>query len=222
MCKRSFRAGTIRSMPRFHIRSRSGPLSYPLSATIRFGFCLGRPWPLTGNPDRSQRLFRERDFRRGRRANADAERYPLAVDHNHPLLALAPLGFPHSVAPPLAGAKLPSMKTSSHSSRPLESSSPSMVCQMSCQKLHFCPHVHPTPTGGRRGVFFGKIVPTGPGLQNPENTFQAATVICPRTTAFFALGQARQQWLKLFPHRSGQKLAPGHGFLLLHCPRLCP
>jgi hypothetical protein len=85
--------------------------------------------------------------------------------------------------------------------------------------MFFRPEIHPTPTGGGAGVFFRKVVPAGAGLENPENTFQATTVICPGTTAFLTLGQARQQWLKLFPHRIGQKLAPCHGILLLHCRR---
>ena len=110
------------------------PAVIPLVGNNPLRLLFGTATTRAGNSDRTQRFFRERDFRRGRRYNADAERYPLAVDHNHPLRALAPLGFPHSVAPPLAGAKLPSMKTSSHSSRPLASNSPSMVCQMSCQR----------------------------------------------------------------------------------------
>jgi hypothetical protein len=86
-----------------------------------------------GNTDRAHRLLRERDLRRGRRYNPDAHRYPLAVDHNHPLRTLAPLGLPDSIAPFFAGAKDPSMKTSSHSSRPFSSSSPRITCQMSSQ-----------------------------------------------------------------------------------------
>jgi hypothetical protein len=88
---------------------------------------------LAGNPDRAHRLLGERDLRRGRRYNPDAHRYPLAVDHNHPLRTLAPLGLPDSIAPFFAGAKDPSMKTSSHSSRPFSSSSPRITCQMSSQ-----------------------------------------------------------------------------------------
>ena len=108
----------------------------PLVRNYPLRLLLGTTSALPGNPDALQRLFRERDFRRGRRYNPDAERYPLAVDHNHPLRTLAPLGFPHSSAPPLAGAKLPSMKTSSHSSRPWASNSPRIAHQMSCQRSH--------------------------------------------------------------------------------------
>lgn len=114
------------------VPERSAEISLVRNHPLRLLF--GTATTRAGNSDRTQRFFRERDFRRGRRYNADAERYPLAVDHNHPLRALAPLGFPHSVAPPLAGAKLPSRKTSSHFSRPLASNSLRMVCQMSCQR----------------------------------------------------------------------------------------
>jgi hypothetical protein len=40
------------------------------------------------------------------------QRNTRAVDHHHPLRALAPLGFPDSRAPFFAGAKLPSKKAS--------------------------------------------------------------------------------------------------------------
>ena len=109
------------------------PTVIPLVCNNPLRFLLGTAAALAGNSNRTQCLFRERDFRRGCRDNADAERYPLAVDHNHPLRALAPLGFPHSVAPFFAGAKLPSRKTSSHPSRPLESNSPKNFCQRSFQ-----------------------------------------------------------------------------------------
>jgi len=69
---------------------------------------------LLGNRDLVQRFFDERDFRGGRRAKVVSQRNTFAVDHHHPLRALAPLGFPDCVAPFLAGAKLPSMKHSLH------------------------------------------------------------------------------------------------------------
>jgi hypothetical protein len=52
-----------------------------------------------------------------------SQRNTLAVDHHHPLRALAPLGFADARAPFLAGAKLPSTKLSLQSSRPRASSS---------------------------------------------------------------------------------------------------
>jgi hypothetical protein len=53
----------------------------------------------------------------------DSQRNTLAVDHHHPLRALAAFGFPDSVAPFFAGAKLPSTKLSLQSSWPRRSSS---------------------------------------------------------------------------------------------------
>lgn len=52
-----------------------------------------------------------------------SQRNTLAVDHHHPLGALAALGFADALAPFLAGAKLPSMKLSLQSSWPRRSSS---------------------------------------------------------------------------------------------------
>src|SRR5712664_799378 len=64
--------------------------------------------------DRRKRGFREPDFRRGGRVKVVSQRKTAAVDHHHPLRALAPLGFSDSSAPFLAGAKLPSKKDSHH------------------------------------------------------------------------------------------------------------
>jgi len=66
--------------------------------------------------DRRQRFFREPDFVWGRRVKLLSQRNTLAVDHHHPLRALAPLGFADFRAPFLAGAKLPSRKDSLQSS----------------------------------------------------------------------------------------------------------
>src|SRR5499425_1142211 len=73
-------------------------------------------WPPTaaspGYPDRSKRFFREPRFVRGCREKLLSQRKTLAVDHHHPLRALAPLGFSDFRAPFLAGAKLPSRNDS--------------------------------------------------------------------------------------------------------------
>src|SRR6266571_3517748 len=66
--------------------------------------------------DRRERRFREPRFVRGCRTKVLSQRKTLAVDHHHPLRALAPLGFSDSSAPFLAGAKLPSKKDSLHCS----------------------------------------------------------------------------------------------------------
>jgi len=52
-----------------------------------------------------------------------SQRNTLAVDHHHPLRALAALGFADAGTPFLAGAKLPSKKLSLQSNRPRWSSS---------------------------------------------------------------------------------------------------
>src|SRR6185437_12579500 len=63
--------------------------------------------------------FLDQLYFRGRRAvQVVSQRNTLAVDHHHPLRALAAFGFADPVAPFLAGAKLPSMKLSLQSSRP--------------------------------------------------------------------------------------------------------
>src|SRR5208283_1209347 len=73
-------------------------------------------WPSTalspGHADRRERFFREPRFVRGRRVKLLSQRNTLAVDHHHPLRALAPLGFSDFRAPFFAGAKLPSRKDS--------------------------------------------------------------------------------------------------------------
>src|SRR5579863_6640314 len=76
------------------------------------------PWTTGAMPtpyaNRRQCRLDELDFRRGRRVKVVSQRNTLAVDHHHPLRALAPLGFADSQAPFFAGAKLPSMKDSLH------------------------------------------------------------------------------------------------------------
>lgn len=78
------------------------------------------PWPPAAMPsphaDRRERFFREPDLVGGRRVKLLSQRNTLAVDHHHPLRALAPLGFSDFRAPFLAGAKLPSRKDSLHCS----------------------------------------------------------------------------------------------------------
>src|ERR1700680_1545059 len=69
-----------------------------------------------GHLDRRERFFREPDFVGGRRVKLLSQRNTLAVDHHHPLRALAPLGFSDFRAPFFAGAKLPSRNDSLQSS----------------------------------------------------------------------------------------------------------
>src|SRR5205085_7077897 len=62
-------------------------------------------------------------FPRGGRLQFASQRNTLAVDHHHPLCALALLGFSDAGAPFFAGAKLPSRNDSLQSRRPFWSSS---------------------------------------------------------------------------------------------------
>ena len=77
----------------------------------------------TRNSDVGQGLLDQLHFRRGRRVQVVSQRNALAVDHHHPLRALAPAGFADAEPPFLAGAKLPSMKASDQSNWPFSSSS---------------------------------------------------------------------------------------------------
>ena len=74
-----------------------------------------------GNP--LQRAFGQSYFRRAGRGQLASQRNTRAVDHHHPLGALAALGFADAEAPFFAGAKLASRKLSSQSNVPRASSS---------------------------------------------------------------------------------------------------
>jgi len=101
-------------------------------------------WFLTGPPtaatashvDRAERVFGQSRFMRGSRIKLLSQRNTLAVDHHHPLRALAPLGFSDLRAPFLAGAKLPSRNDSlqSRCSRSFSSAKKArqMVSQICC------------------------------------------------------------------------------------------
>src|SRR5574340_815681 len=86
--------------------------------------------------DRLERRRDQLDLRRGSSVKVVSQRKTLAVDHHHPLRALAPLGFPDSRAPFLAGAKLPSRNDSLHFNCWRSFNSPrkarQMVSQTSC------------------------------------------------------------------------------------------
>ena len=79
--------------------------------------------PFARNSDVGQGLLDQLHFRRGRRVQVVSQRNTLAVDHHHPLRALAPAGFADAEPPFLAGAKLPSMKASDQSNWPFSSNS---------------------------------------------------------------------------------------------------
>lgn len=69
--------------------------------------------PCPAHGDRVERLLQESDLRRGCRVQVCSQRSTRAIDQNHPLRALAPLGLAHLRPPFFAGAKLPSAKHSS-------------------------------------------------------------------------------------------------------------
>lgn len=80
---------------------------------IRIATRCARPM---GSTDRHilERRLDESHFRRGRRVQVCSQRSTRAIDQNHPLCALSSLGLADFEALFLAGAKLPSMKHSSH------------------------------------------------------------------------------------------------------------
>jgi len=77
----------------------------------------------TRHRDAIQRAFGQCHFPRAGRDQLASQRNTLAVDHHHPLRALAALGFADALAPFLAGAKLPSRNDSLQSNLPRWSSS---------------------------------------------------------------------------------------------------
>ncbi len=64
--------------------------------------------------DVAERRLEEPDLGRGRRVQVNSERSTLAIDQNHKLCSLAPLGLADARAPFFAEAKVPSAKHSSH------------------------------------------------------------------------------------------------------------
>jgi hypothetical protein len=105
-----------------------------LIADKALGSALWASPPLAGDFDGLQGLFCQPYFRGRCRGNGASQRNTLAVDHHHPLRALASLGFPDSGAPFFAGAKLASMKASSQSKSPAASNCERKVRQICSHK----------------------------------------------------------------------------------------
>ena len=97
----------------------------------------GPPWLAAGHPHLRQRPLDQLHFCWRGRVQVVSQRNTLAVDHHHPLRALATLGFANAVAPFLAGAKLPSMKLSLQSSWPRWSSS-ARKCRQTLSQTSCC------------------------------------------------------------------------------------
>jgi len=104
-----------------------------------FGIFSGSASTFARHSDIIQRLFEQLDFRRGRRVQVVSQRNTLAVDHHHPLRALAPFGWADTFAPFFAGAKEPSTNASDQSNCPRWSSSARNVRQASSQ-ISCCSH----------------------------------------------------------------------------------
>jgi hypothetical protein len=98
-----------------------------------FGIFSGSSPTFTWHGDIVQRFFEQFDFRRGRTVQVVSQRNTLAVDHHHPLRALAPFGWADALTPFFAGAKLPSANASDQSIWPLASSSARNARQASSQ-----------------------------------------------------------------------------------------
>lgn len=96
-----------------------------------FGSCPWSSGSSFGDSDLSKRLIKELDLSRRGRVGMASERNTLAIDQYQALRSLSPLGLPDSRAPFLAGKKLPSTNTSSHSRMPSWSSSERKARHMS-------------------------------------------------------------------------------------------
>jgi hypothetical protein len=97
-------------------------------------FAAGSSGAISRDGDATQRFLDERDFVGGGRVQEFSKRNTLAVDHHHPLRALAAFGFSDALTPFFAGAKEPSAKVSCQSSLPAASSSPRKLRQIVSHK----------------------------------------------------------------------------------------
>jgi hypothetical protein len=141
-------------------------------------------------PDRSDRFFGEPRFVRGSRVKLLSQRNTLAVDHHHPLRALAPLGFSDFRAPFFAGAKLPSRNDSLQSSCSRSFSSAKkarqMVSQICCS----------SQSRSRRQQVAGEGNSSGKSCQRaPLRKIQSMPS---RTLRSFALGRPPYRDLRCF------------------------
>ena len=111
-----------------------------------------------GSRGRRARFFRQPDFVRGRRVKLLSQRNTLAVDHHHPLRALAPRVFPTFEPPLWTGAKLPSRNDSLQSSCSRSFSSARNE-RPTVSRFLALPGPPAPPASRRRGKFFGQIAP---------------------------------------------------------------
>lgn len=86
-----------------------------------FGLSLGMSRTSLGNPDQTQGLLSQGDFRLLRTVQQDGQRKAVPIRHQHPLGSFAFSGQSYGLAPLLDGAKLPSRKARCHSNLPCSS-----------------------------------------------------------------------------------------------------
>jgi len=133
----NFAVSAVRDQEADPLPSQSGPQFVRIISLIAdkaLGSALWAPPTLSGDFNGLQGLFCQPYFRGRCRGNGASQRNTLAVDHHHPLRALAPLGFSDSGAPFFAGAKLASMKASSQSKSPAASKCERKVRQICSHK----------------------------------------------------------------------------------------
>ena len=156
--------------------------------TLRTAF--GSSRAISRHPNLGQDFVNQCHFVRGCRGNGASQRNTLAVDHHHPLRSFAPFGFANPKAPFFAGAKLPSIKASSQSSKHCSSRSPKNLRQTlshtpsSSQQLNLRQHVE--ALGYRLGKSF-HLAPLRRIHKMPSKTSRLSTVGLPTWPAL-ALG----------------------------------
>ena len=142
-------------------------------------------------------------FRRRRGVDGTCQRYSLAIRHHHPLCTFSTLGFSDVGAPFFAGAKLPSMNSSSQSIRPCSSSSSMKACHI----------VVKTPASSHSTSRRQHVLGDG---NDSGRSFHRAPL---RSTQRIASKQARSQALGRPPRRLGAGVGM-KGLTLSHCRSL--
>jgi hypothetical protein len=156
---------------------------------------------LSRHSDCFYRFFEELDLRRGRRVQVVSKRNTLAVDHHHPLRALAPLGLTDAFAPFFAGAKLPSTKASDQSNWPFSSSSERKARQASSQISCSSQSLSLRQQVEGLGYRFGKSAQGAPvrSIQRiPSKTLRLSAQGLPPFFDFFGFGKS----FSIFSHCS--------------------
>jgi hypothetical protein len=120
-----------------------------------------------------------------------SQRNTLAVDHHHPLRALAPFGWADAFAPFFAGAKLPSANASDQSIWPFASSSARNARQVSSQTSCSSHNLNRRQQVEGLGYCFGKSAQGAPvrSIQSiPSKTLRLSAQGLPPRPDFWVLG----------------------------------